>query len=112
MLARAPQIFAIERAIDGILALRTAAYRANIPADSGTEPFCASFRADFAGMIHLRITLSYHRKMARTDLYIKVELDLNEKEKADRLAGEICRLLAKVYGVRSAEVTNMVERDA
>lgn len=49
--------------------------------------------------------------MPRTDLYIKVELDLNEKEKPDRIAGEICRLLAKVYGVRSAEVTNMVDKE-
>ena len=49
--------------------------------------------------------------MARTDLYIKVELDLNEKETPDRVAGEICRQLAKVYGVRSAEVTSMIDKD-
>jgi hypothetical protein len=50
--------------------------------------------------------------MPRTDLYIKVELDLNDKERPDRVAGEICRLLAKVYGVRSAEVTNMIDRES
>jgi hypothetical protein len=50
--------------------------------------------------------------MARTDLYVKVELDLDEKEAPDRVAAEICRMLHKVYGVRKAEVTNMVERES
>jgi len=49
--------------------------------------------------------------MARTDLYIKVELDLDEKEKPDRVANEICRMIRKVYGVRSAEVSSIVEKD-
>ncbi|HLX41845.1 MAG TPA: hypothetical protein VKR43_00350 [Bryobacteraceae bacterium] len=49
--------------------------------------------------------------MARTDLYVKVELDLDEKEKPERLASEICRMIRKVYGVRSAEVSSMVEKD-
>ena len=49
--------------------------------------------------------------MPRTDVYIKVELDLDEKEKPDRVANEICRMIRKVYGVRSAEVSSMVEKD-
>jgi hypothetical protein len=49
--------------------------------------------------------------MVRTDLYLKVELDLDEKEKPDRLASEICRLIRKLYGVRSAEVSSMVEKE-
>jgi hypothetical protein len=49
--------------------------------------------------------------MPRTDLYLKVELDLDEKEKPERVAAEICRLIRKIYGVRSAEVSNMVEKD-
>jgi hypothetical protein len=49
--------------------------------------------------------------MPRTDLYIKVELDINEKEHPERLANEIIRLIRKVYGVRSAEVSNMVEKE-
>jgi len=49
--------------------------------------------------------------MPRTDLYVKVELDLDEKEKPERLASEICRMIRKVYGVRSAEVSSMVEKD-
>ena len=49
--------------------------------------------------------------MARTDLYLKVELDLDDKEKPERVASEICRLIRKLYGVRSAEVSNIVDRD-
>jgi len=49
--------------------------------------------------------------MPRSDLYLKVELDIDEKEKPERLAAEICRLIMKVYGVRQAEVSSIVERD-
>jgi len=49
--------------------------------------------------------------MPRTDLYIKVELDLEENEKPERLANDICRIIRKVYGVRSAEVSSMVEKE-
>lgn len=55
--------------------------------------------------------VSYDRKMPRTDLYLKVEIDLDEKEQPERLAGEICRQIRKVYGVRSAEVSNIIERE-
>lgn len=50
--------------------------------------------------------------MPRTDLYLKVELDLDEKESPERLAAEICRMIRKLYGVRQAEVSNMVERES
>jgi hypothetical protein len=49
--------------------------------------------------------------MRRTDLYVKVELVYDDEEKVERLAMEICRLIRKVYGVRNAEVTSMIERD-
>jgi hypothetical protein len=49
--------------------------------------------------------------MPRTDIYIKVEVDVDEREKPDRVAAEICRQIRKVYGVRSAEVSSMVEKD-
>jgi hypothetical protein len=49
--------------------------------------------------------------MARTDVYLKVELDLNEDEKPERVASEICRLIKKVYGVRKAEVSSIIEKD-
>jgi hypothetical protein len=43
---------------------------------------------------------------------LKVELVLDEKENPERVAAEICRLIAKVYGVRRAEVSNMVEKES
>jgi hypothetical protein len=49
--------------------------------------------------------------MKRTDLYVKVELAYDDEEKVERLATEICRLIKKVYGVRNAEVSSMIERD-
>jgi len=59
----------------------------------------------------LETSLSYHRGMPRTDLYLKVEIDLDEREQPERLASEICRQIRKVYGVRSAEVSNIIERE-
>ena len=49
--------------------------------------------------------------MQRVDLYIKVEVVLNEEEKPERVAREICRQVEKIYVVRSAELSNMVARD-
>jgi hypothetical protein len=54
---------------------------------------------------------SYDRNVARTDVYLKVELDLDPKEKPERVAAEICRTIRRIYGVRKAEVSSMVERD-
>ena len=45
------------------------------------------------------------------DLYLKVEIDIDEKEHPERLGTEICRQIRKVYGVRSAEVSNVIERE-
>jgi hypothetical protein len=59
--------------------------------------------------------VSYGRRMIRnvprTDVYLKVELDLDPKEKPERVAAEICRTIRRIYGVRKAEVSSMVERD-
>jgi RNA-binding protein YhbY len=49
--------------------------------------------------------------MQRVDLYIKVEVVLNDEEKPERVAGEICRQVEKIYVVRSAELSNLVVRD-
>lgn len=48
--------------------------------------------------------------MARTDLYVKIELQL-ENENPERVAQEIIRTIRKIYGVRGAEVSNMIEKD-
>lgn len=50
--------------------------------------------------------------MARTDLHIKVELVHGEDESPEKLGNEICRQLLKIYGVRQAEVSNIIsDRD-
>ena len=57
----------------------------------------------------MKLPPSYHRVMQRTDVYLKVELILDDQENPDRVSAEICRLISKVYGVRRAEVSNMVD---
>jgi hypothetical protein len=53
--------------------------------------------------------------MPRTDLYLKVELDLpdtgKDREKPERVAAEICRMIRRVYGVRAAEVSSIMEKE-
>jgi hypothetical protein len=49
--------------------------------------------------------------MARTDLYVKVELDHEDEENVERLASEICRMVRRVYGVRNVEVSSIIEKD-
>jgi len=48
--------------------------------------------------------------MARTLVYLKVELEHGDDEDIQRLADEICRRIEKIYGVRSVEVSNTVSR--
>lgn len=50
--------------------------------------------------------------MRRTNVYIKVEIDMEEQEKPERLASEICGAIRKIYGVRSAEVSSIVEKES
>ena len=48
--------------------------------------------------------------MAQMQIYLKVTIDTEENEdRPERLGAELCRQVSKVYGVRSAEVTNIVE---
>lgn len=49
--------------------------------------------------------------MKRVDLYIKVTVDLEEEESPERVAGEICRQIEKIYVVRTAELSSIVARD-
>lgn len=55
--------------------------------------------------------VSYDRIMVRTDVYLKVELVLDDDEKPERVAAEICRWIKKVYGVRAAEVSNIIGKE-
>ena len=49
--------------------------------------------------------------MSRTNLFIKVELDLPHDEPPQRVADEICRRLLKFYGVSNVELTNYTKVD-
>jgi hypothetical protein len=49
--------------------------------------------------------------MQRVDLYIKVTVDVEEDEKPERVAGEICRQIEKLYVVRSAELSSVLVRE-
>ena len=49
--------------------------------------------------------------MQRVDIYIKVEVDLDDEEKLERVAREICRQLEKNSIVRKAEFSNAVKRE-
>ena len=42
---------------------------------------------------------------------VVVSAPIDDKEKPDRLAAEICRAIQKIYGVRRAETSSLVERD-
>ncbi len=46
--------------------------------------------------------------MQRLDIYLKVELELDKSEQPQRVSRELERILRKYYGVRNAEVTNVV----
>lgn len=49
--------------------------------------------------------------MKRVDLYIKVEVELDELETPERVAREICRQVEKIYVVRKAELSSAVVRE-
>lgn len=50
--------------------------------------------------------------MPRTDVYLKVELDLDPQENPERIASELVRLIRKVYSVRHAEVSSIMPRES
>ena len=45
--------------------------------------------------------------MKRSNLFFKVELEHESDESPERTGEEICRRIAKFYGVVSAELTNV-----
>jgi hypothetical protein len=49
--------------------------------------------------------------MRRLDIYVKLEMELDETEDQKRIAAEMERSMRRFYGVRTVEITNVVERD-
>lgn len=41
------------------------------------------------------------------NLFLKIELELEDGDQAERIGEEICRHIAKMYGVRQAEVSSI-----
>ena len=46
------------------------------------------------------------------DFYLKVEVDLTGDESPQKVAEERCRMLRKLYSVRKAELSHLVEHNA
>ncbi|HUO29988.1 MAG TPA: hypothetical protein VMU80_12280 [Bryobacteraceae bacterium] len=44
--------------------------------------------------------------MNRTNLFFKVVIEHDAEEPPERLGNEICRRIAKIYGVQSAELAS------
>jgi hypothetical protein len=47
----------------------------------------------------------------RANLFIKIEVEYDRGEKPEDLAAQICRQILKVYGVRTAELSNIVPEE-
>ncbi len=107
------KIFALERTGEGDLAFRAAANCADIAVHGGTSSSSAPLTADFAqdGFEHRPTAIIGSAPMKRVDLYIKVTVDLEDEEKPERVAGEICRQVEKLYVVRAAELSSAVAKD-
>jgi len=45
--------------------------------------------------------------MNRADLFLKIEIELEEDEQPERIGEEICRQIRKMYGVREAELSSV-----
>jgi hypothetical protein len=50
------------------------------------------------------------QQIMRTDVYLKVVVDHDPLDTPQKIAAEICRQVEKVYGVRKAELSNLVSQ--
>jgi hypothetical protein len=114
---RLTQVFAFKRTGERDLAFRSAANAADISLHRRTGPFGAALTAELAQNYFRHLSLSSvpgiieTKPMKRVDLYIKVQVELDEDEKPDRVAREICRQLEKIYVVRTAELSSAVSAE-
>ena len=103
------QELAFERTIDGLLPLRAAANRADLRAHAEAITTRFAGLADGAGQvpsIETRRARDYIEKNMRTNLFLKVVVEHDEKESPERLGAELCRQLERNYIVREAELAN------
>jgi hypothetical protein len=43
----------------------------------------------------------------RANLFLKIQIELDEDQNAERIGEEICRHIKKMYGVRQAELSSV-----
>jgi hypothetical protein len=112
-LVRLAEILALQRTGDGHFPLSPAANGTDIGLKRGTGTARAALAASFAqNWFRHAITKYYQIKdMKRVDLYIKVEVELEEDDTPEKVAREICRQVEKIYVVRKAELSSAVARD-
>ena len=106
MAARILQVRTIQRTRNGNFAFLAAADGADVAADARAGTFGPPNLADRANHAH-SIEGRTREKMSRTNLFFKVEIEHDPEEKPERIGDEICRRLLKLYGVRSAELSNV-----
>ena len=104
MLVRLMQVFAIERAVDGLLALSAAADRADLAANAWAVPPRPADITD--GAVHILSIGMETGESMRTHLFIKVVVEHDEKESPEKLGAELCRQLERNYIVREAELSS------
>ena len=110
VLARIPQMGAIQGATDSHFAFRAAAKGADFTVHPGTETARAANLAD--GTNHsFSIKGGESRPMRHTHFFFKLEVEHNADEKPERLGEEIRHQLLKLYGVRAAELANYTVRE-
>jgi hypothetical protein len=111
MLAGVLQKRALAGAIERNLAGLGAALDADLSGRGEARPLRAALVTDCAGSGHGCSSPIMIGSMPRTDVYLKVELDLDPQESAERVAAEIARMLRKVYSVRNVEVSSIMPRE-
>ena len=50
--------------------------------------------------------------MKRTQLYLKIEVELRPGDDPRKFADELARRLLQSYGVRDVEVSNIIDKDS
>ena len=111
---RFPQILAAQRAIDRNLPFRSATDTANISTHAGTMPSRPPNTANYT--IHVTsigTTRAGRRewKQMRTNVFLKVVVEHDEKETPEKLAAELCRQLERNYIVRKAELLHYTGKE-
>jgi hypothetical protein len=111
VLVRFLQVLAFERTGEGDFTLGAAANGTDIALDGGAGAARTTFSADLTQdrLGHSLLAIIGAEQMKRVDLHIKVSVDLDEEEDAQRVASEICRQIEKMHVVRSAELSSVVE---